>query len=180
MKSIFNPAISFKIKAPQSNGGFTFIETLVAIAVLLLAVAAPLSIGSQGLTASRISKNQITALYMAQEGIEYVRYVRDTNSLEGQEWLQELAPCTSTDGCRIDVPLGTIAACGGPCPPLRYQVSSGRYGYTTGWSGTPYSRTITIVEEVPSQEAIVRVTVSWPDSRLTRTVTLGERIHNWQ
>jgi prepilin-type N-terminal cleavage/methylation domain-containing protein len=62
--------------------GFTLVETLVAISILMLAILGPLSIASAGLRNSLYAKDQITAFYLAQEGIEYVRYVRDETYLQ--------------------------------------------------------------------------------------------------
>jgi len=61
--------------------GFTLVETLVAITILLIAIAGPLTIASKGLNGAYYARDQITAYYLAQEGIEYIRNVRDTNSL---------------------------------------------------------------------------------------------------
>ena len=67
--------------------GFTLIETLVAILILTTAIAGPLTIASRGLNAALIAKDQTTASYLAQDAIEYVRAVRDTNRLLGGDWL---------------------------------------------------------------------------------------------
>src|SRR6185312_6491921 len=59
--------------------GLTLIETMVAIALLMLALIPPMSLASQALTSAFYARNQITAFYLAQEGIEIVRAVRDAN-----------------------------------------------------------------------------------------------------
>lgn len=50
--------------------GFTLIETFVAITILLLAVLGPLGLFSKTLVDVIFAQNQITALYLAQEGLE--------------------------------------------------------------------------------------------------------------
>lgn len=60
-----------------STRGFTLIETLVAIAILAIAVAGPLVAASRALVAAQLSRDQLVASYLAQEGIEYLRYFRD-------------------------------------------------------------------------------------------------------
>jgi prepilin-type N-terminal cleavage/methylation domain-containing protein len=66
---------------------FTLVETLVAISVLLIAVVAPLTTISEGVLTANIAKDQVTAQYLAQEGVEIVRLIRDTNILNGNSWL---------------------------------------------------------------------------------------------
>ena len=57
--------------------GFTLLETFVAITILMFAVVGPLTIVSKALNASYDSRDQITAFYLAQDAIEYIRNVRD-------------------------------------------------------------------------------------------------------
>lgn len=80
--------------------GFTIIETLVAITVLTLAITAPLLIITQALRASYYSRDQITAFYLAQEAIEYIRNVRDETTLDASkfdvDWLEDV---TGGTGC---------------------------------------------------------------------------------
>lgn len=80
-------------KSVQS--GFTILETLVAIAILIIAITGPLAIVAQSLRSSYFSRDQITAYYLAQEAIEYVRNTRDTFGLDqenhsGTDWLDVL------------------------------------------------------------------------------------------
>ena len=66
----------------QANSGFTLIETLVAISILLIAVVGPLTISASSLQSSLNVRNQITASYLAEEAIEYIRNIRDTESIK--------------------------------------------------------------------------------------------------
>src|SRR3989344_3852661 len=63
------------------NRGFTLIETLIAVLLLSVAITGPLTIASKGLTATLVAKDQFIAFYLAQDAVEYVRYVRDSNCL---------------------------------------------------------------------------------------------------
>ncbi len=68
-------------KRSSGNRAFTIIETLVAISILLLALTGPLVIVSQSLKASYYARDQITAFYLAQEAIEYIRNLRDASAI---------------------------------------------------------------------------------------------------
>ncbi len=50
--------------------GFTLIETFVAITVLMIAVLGPMTLLSRALQESRYLRDQMTASYLAQEGVE--------------------------------------------------------------------------------------------------------------
>jgi len=61
--------------------GFTLIETMVAVAIVTLSVAGPLFTANSAITAATTARIQLTASYLAQEGIEYVRLLRDNEFL---------------------------------------------------------------------------------------------------
>ena len=62
--------------------GFTLIETLIAITILMISVAAPLSLASKGLQAANLAKNQIVAYYLAQDAYEWVKNKTDMNKIK--------------------------------------------------------------------------------------------------
>ncbi|MEK7101886.1 MAG: prepilin-type N-terminal cleavage/methylation domain-containing protein [Patescibacteria group bacterium] len=62
--------------------GFTLIETMVAITILTFAIAGPMFTASRSIIAAQTARDQLTAMYLAQEGIEYVRMMRDNAYLE--------------------------------------------------------------------------------------------------
>lgn len=185
-------------------GGFTLIETLVAVVVLMTAIAGPLTIASKGLQATLIAKDQDTAMYLAQDATEYIRWARDTNRLSGGDWLTgaggganavNLTPCISTNGstaCYFDS-LGNnpnvITTCGGStCSafPLYYDPTNDYFTYNqTNTTQTIFTRTVQIITPVGGNsnevEAIASTTVSWSDAAgVTRQVRVREDLFNWQ
>lgn len=177
----------FKI---QSLRGFTLIETLVAVLLLATAIAGPLTIASKGLLAASVARDQITAFYLAQDAVEYIRYNRDSNKLQSASWLTGLENCISADGsttCYMDslaTNPATPTVCTGTCPIMSYDSVNGYFNYpSTGGTPTPqrFTRTISITTPVGGRadEAEVRVTVSWQDNN-PHSVTMRENIFNWQ
>ena len=69
--------MSVFLKQDAPAKGFTLIETLVAIAIVLLSIVGPLIVADRTLVAAQLSRYQLTASYLAQEGVEYVRAMRD-------------------------------------------------------------------------------------------------------
>jgi prepilin-type N-terminal cleavage/methylation domain-containing protein len=91
----------------KARRAFTLIETMIAVTILTTAVAGPLFAASRSIVAAQISRDQLTASYLAQEGIEYIRAMRDNeflavNSLHGptvsaDSWTAFLTNTSSDD-----------------------------------------------------------------------------------
>ena len=67
-----------KEKKYKSEKGFTMVESLVAITILLIAVIGPLSLLATALRDSVYLKNEIVANYLTQEGLEVITYYNAT------------------------------------------------------------------------------------------------------
>lgn len=80
-------------KAKKGTRGLTLVESLVAISILVISVFGPMSIVSQAIRTAYLTRDQMTAFYLAQESIEYVRNVRDKNSMmfdQAGAWLYDM------------------------------------------------------------------------------------------
>lgn len=96
----------------KSYNGFTLIEALIAITILTFAVAGPLSTASRALVAAEIARDQVTASYLAQEGIEYVRAMRDDAYLDAyQRSLGENTSSTAWANFTSGTSAWSIASC---------------------------------------------------------------------
>ena len=171
------------------HGGFTLVEAMVAIAILSMAVTGPLLIAQKGIGSAIYAREQITAFYLAQEAVEYIRNIRDTNRITRDPWLTNLTACVGAV-CRID---GTVltsgekaVACssdpGAVCKPLWLGSVTGLYGYTeSGATQTPFTRSVSIVQDSSQQSAKISVTVSWTTKLFTpvRSFTIQEYIFNF-
>ena len=102
--------------------GFSLVEVLVGASVLIISVTGTLSIIARNVSSAAIAAERVTAFYLAQEALEYVRGVRDNNAITGASggWLDGLdgagdsPDCFSLNGCVIDVNAG--ASCAMPVP----------------------------------------------------------------
>jgi len=70
------------IHLPIQQSGFSLVEVLVAITILLLVVVGPMSIITQSNNSSAFATEQAQAFFFAQEGIELVQKARDDLLLE--------------------------------------------------------------------------------------------------
>jgi len=186
--------------------GFTLVETLVAITILLISIAGPLTIASKGLSGAYYARDQITAYYLAQEGIEYIRNVRDTHSLDGSlvkaQWLVGddntggLNYCMNAF-CRIDVrntdPAVGVSSCSGDaptkpdlhCAPLMIDTDSlgsdSLYDYSPSGVPSQFTREITIKTFADNADEVqVTSTVYWRSPLPNSSFSLTEDITNWE
>lgn len=189
----------------KSTRGFTLLETLIAITILLLSVVGPMTIASKGLLAATYARDEISAFYLGQEAVEYIRNARETNYLvdcygadttlcaDKTAWLEGLTECISVDGCYIDVKqpfrqdsgntfnADAIVPCPEEgCPVLRF--GDGVYDYDPGSDSSKYTRKISITS-ISSNEVKVEIAVSWYAGSLissVKTFTIRENLFNWQ
>lgn len=174
--------------------GFTLVETLVAISILLVAIVGPMTIAADGLQNTFYAREQVTAYMLAQEGMELVRAARDQNALADSAWLAGIASACATsnaDGCGIDVRdaedlSGSFFDCAGTACQLHYDDGSlagnrGFYTYEVVDEPTQFTRRIWIEEVVGDREAEVTVEVTWATGVLSggeQTVTIQSRLFN--
>lgn len=177
--------------------GFTLIETMVAITILLIAVVAPMSLAQEGISAARLAQDQIVAFYLAQEGVELVRNMRDENKLKGLNQLAgPLVLCDigtggsgNTNGCYIDATVAsggsfkvTNCAASG-C--VNIKKNDEKYTYESGdFIETKYKRTIKawyVGASGPTdkKEVKIEVEITWPFITSTRSYTLRENLLEW-
>jgi prepilin-type N-terminal cleavage/methylation domain-containing protein len=67
--------------------GFSLPEVMIAIFVLTVAIVAATNLLVSLMTTNQTNLKSLQAYYFAQEGLEGVRNIRDTNWLHNQEWL---------------------------------------------------------------------------------------------
>lgn len=176
---MFQKKLKIATNSCKTHRGFTLIESLVAITILITAILGPMNIAATGIASATYVRDQATAFFLAQEGLEYVHNVRDTNVLARVDWLTGLSACVSS-ACVIDSPSNTISACSGACPVVRYDSAMNVYGYDATWAGTNFTRTINITPTVSGKEVAVSSTISWRRGGLaTRSMTVEETLFNW-
>ena len=97
----------------QSQQGYSLIEVLIAVAVLLLSIVGPLTIAAKSLQTASDSTDQMVATYLAQEGVEaimalrqhsVIAAVKDNNFSQAWNWTGDsrLNDCRTSAGCNFD------------------------------------------------------------------------------
>ncbi len=174
-------------KELNQQKGFTIIESLVAITILVVAVTGAMSAVQTGISSYTYSKDQIIASYLAQEGFEQLKNLRDENALNGANWLAGISevgadPCYFGKACTVS-PFETTdtIACSSPgaCPYIYQDQTDGIYGYNLSWGPTQFRREI-VLTSINADEISVAVTIYWSKGSANREFRVRENILNWQ
>jgi len=159
------------------NKGFTLLETLVAVAIIVIGALGVFSAVAKYSQMTEQERDNLVATYLCQEGIEIVKNIRDTNWIEESAGWKDGISCSS--GCQADFDDTTFSAFSSESF-LYIDYSNGLYQYLSDPDPdldveTPYSRKITITE-VGDDELDIEVTVYWHAS----SMTVKENIYNWK
>ena len=169
------------IVAKEKMLGFTLIEALVAISVLLLGIIGPMALAQRSLSVTVHTKDQVTAFFLAQDAIEHIKNMRDSDREEGTTHFDTLSICTEPSGCYLDTTLTASfpIMCGGVCPNMQHHILTGRYGYGTGvdWDKSNFIRTIRFTSVTPYEERI-EVRVEWKTNGQTRSIILERHFYD--
>ena len=191
--------------ARRATPAFSIIETLVAISILTLAVTGPMAFAQSSLRAAAYARDQAIAFFLAQDAVEFVKHVRDENSLTDlrADWLSGLASCLGAE-CMVssaDVAIGDgddDSLYAEPCqmaspPPASCRLWIEDQGFdpsylygTAGQDRTPskFIRTVRI-DPAPgmdeTDEVQVSVKIYWRTHPLlpAREIDVRENIMNW-
>lgn len=107
------------IRSLKHNKGYSLVEVLVAITILMLAIAGPLTIASRGLQSTQYAKDSTIAFLLAQEGIEafimqrnriIIKRVHANNLKYLWGWTrdEDFKQCFESTGCNIDLHDNTL------------------------------------------------------------------------
>jgi hypothetical protein len=177
----------------KTNSGFTIIETLVAITILMVAIVGPLTIAHKGLLAAVYSSQQITASYLAQDAIEFLKNVKANNVTAidngSTDWLRGLsaAGCLPGRPCSVETVTGDPNTPNGiqncdPATTCRLYIST-LNGYTHVSAGntiTPFFRYFYVTPDPTNggNEAKMTVVVAWNSSGIDNVFTYENEIFN--
>lgn len=160
----------------NKQAGFSVIEILAVIAIITMGMLGLLSLATQSIRSQFINKNNLIASQLAQEGIEAVRNIRDTNWKNGLSWNTGF----SIDGnYKWDIISKTLSS-----QPalllLKIDSTSGYYNYTLGQNSI-YNRNITISNGgVAATSTTVTANVYFKEGQNNRVYSAETVLYNWR
>lgn len=159
--------------------GFTILEVILAISVLTLAIGGSFGLLQQTLSAASLSNSKLIAVYLAQEGIEIARNIRDNNwlnqrTIPGLSWKEGLN--IGPNEASYDSALISLI---GDARNLYIDDTNGFYNYNENGTKTKFKRIITITET--GDDALdVAVNVQWQEKiGGTQSIEVREILYNW-
>lgn len=177
----------------QSNSGFTLIETLVAVTILIIGVIGPLSLAARGISDGLFAQNQLTANLLAQEAMEVIINKRNSNVVNilninpADGLFGDFFPANMPNGFEVKT-IGVDAMMGGIDDSCQYDDDNGQtqFGcylnnegrgyYEKSNSGGQFIRQIT-VKKISNDEIGVTVTIKWKNKNTLKTFTLSEYLY---
>lgn len=199
-----NKFLNKKIK--RNEAGFTIMETMVAIFILVLSITGPLVFSQTALRTSFVARDQMIAFYLAQDAIETIKNLRDQNLIDADYWLEDNSGFPLPGTCNLQseeecslyknplifnmdttdnsITTASFDTCNNDsdsCP--LYRNSDKQYTpESSGNDRTSFYRKIYLREIHPGQEAQIIVEVSWDTNAYqsgTRRIIVQENIFNW-
>lgn len=170
------------------KNGFTLLEAIVAIFVLIVAISGSFTLINYVISSTPVTTSKLIASYMAQEGIELIRNIRDTNWLQATGvWDKGLSSectgacqCIDANGCVVDY------ADTNQLDPI-LQAYTGQflnidannlYGYSGGTS-TKFQRQI-IISPLSPDILNVSISIYWQDKGINYQINAQENLYNWR
>lgn len=178
------------MKYCQNQKGFTVLETIVALGIVMVGLLGVASLSRQNIAAQGSNKNFFLASVLAQEAVELVRNQRDNNWRAGaSDWQTGGNAGANTDilqdldnynyGIQYD---GDIRETINNIDDARlYLDSGGNYVYdSTGNTETPFYRLVTIDSANSDSDHIeFNVVVKWNEQSRSSEYRVDARLYNW-
>jgi len=186
---------SNKKTIPNSVSGFTLVEAMFAVFILTFTIVGLMTVVSNSLFAARYARDEITANYLLQEVVDYIRNDRDTSvflkSAEGStdtlwpSFYTKYSLCNVPgSGCILDVSKGEIKSCNETNCYLYYDSSAQNnsfYNYDNMvGKKTKFRRQIIVSQGVSSDEITVYVKVMWKNGNKDKSIDLQTSLLRWQ
>ena len=173
------------LSVKNKESGFTLIEMMIAVFVMVVGIVGAMSLIQRVIFSSSISSSRLIAAYLAQEGAEIVRNVRDTNWLEARfslnPWDEGLTGCSG---------VGFIADYNGLnqidpaflCYSGQYLNidAGGFYSYSPGVQQTKFKRKILITQGSNPDMRNVLIEINWTDKGASYSLSVQENLYNWR
>ncbi|MDP2598667.1 MAG: hypothetical protein Q8P49_02465, partial [Candidatus Liptonbacteria bacterium] len=180
-----------------ARAGQFLVEAIVAGSVLIIGFMGVLGLLSQSFRMNRIATDNYRGIYLAAEGIEIVKNMIDSNTI------QNIANCTGvpipcaagiawdylpgfiTDNQSYVADYSSVSLAVGAGQFLRFDPATNLYGYGSG-AQTNFRRTIRIRHIPPpppstssTYEILVRSTVTWSTGIFQSRVELDDTFYDW-
>ncbi|MBU4217108.1 prepilin-type N-terminal cleavage/methylation domain-containing protein [Candidatus Parcubacteria bacterium] len=164
------------LKQINNNTAFSIIEVMVAIGIVSVGMMGVLSLMTRNVLTQTLNKNNLIASMLAQEGLELVREVRDTNWLiDPPVSFDDGIPATST------IDFYGFESTGQDFSSSATDIKMDEYGFYghTGATSTIFKRLITVSRTNP-EFINVKSTVRWSQSGKNHDYIAETLLYDWR
>ncbi len=151
------------------NKGFTLLEIIIVIFIILTTILAVAGLSWQNLSTINLNYSRLSAAYLAQEGMEIVRNTRDQNWLDEEDFNNDLGV---GDYC-CDINNRCVSS-----GDFDLNIDNDGYYVCSGGDPSRFSRKITISE---SSEGCfnVEAEVSWTERGRSYNIITNQDLCDW-
>ena len=158
--------------------GFTLVETIVSLGILMLGIGASLTLVTATVSYSKQTESLIVVVNLAREGLEIVRAIRDVNGFDAlpggdTSWIID----------RTSTALSAAATFSGgsdihACANCTLYLNNNQYLATPG-TATPFSRLVEI-RTLSADEKEIISTMRWTEHGRAHTYQLTTVLTDWK
>lgn len=150
---------------------------MIAVTILAIALVASLALISKSVQSAVLSQNRLTASYLAYEGADLIRNIRDNNWENPNypilvPWTDGWSDCNN---CEIDYTVNALSDVGDPYLKID---DNDLYNYTNGVN-TIFKRRIS-VSTVSGRERNISVSVVWNYRGIDYSEDIVGVLYNWR
>jgi len=162
------------------NKGFTLVEALIAMSILIIGIISSFILVTRALYNTSIIQDRLTASFLAQEGLELVREIRDSNYINRinngtGNWNDGLQRGTY----RISFENRLEKITNSSEATLYFHDDTGLFDYnSTGGVLTSFNRQIEI-KQISDHELRITVTVSWQTKGIGYELQAEDHLFDW-
>lgn len=182
----------------SSRAGFTLVEVVVALFIIIIGVTALFGLINLTISYTSVNSTNLQAAFLAKEGIEIVKNIRDSNFLYvnreleedesvGANWNDGLT--TEAYGC-VNHCVNCLNGCEADYTDLYLRAFSGNnlswngffwgYAYSPGDRVGPFKRKITITPNpLETNEINVKIEIIWTERGRPHDLIVQENLYQW-
>lgn len=171
----------------KNKSAFSLLETIVVLFIVSIGLVSILSLTVDSVRAQNLNKNSLLAYHLAEEGLELIKNVRDTNFIQNTTsspiaWNRYIDGVSPNNKYRVDYANFQPVLVSG-ISEAKLQLSAGAnpgfYLHDGTSPDSMFSRMIT-VDSAGTASSTVSSLVEWVDQGQTYQVELKTIIYDWE
>ena len=166
----------------NKKSAFSLLETIVVLAVVTIGLLSIMTLMTNSLKAQTLNRNTLVAYNLAQEGLELIRNVRDTNWRSGLTWNQGFVGTPAGLNYKVDYLHFTPMAVN-DISEARLQIASSTayYLHDENSSNSVFSRLITVkAATTTAPSSSVTALIEWNEQGQKRHFELTTELYDWK